>query len=110
MARRPNTPQDSTPGDRPVVAPPPDLYATSDIRFVTLEIGKLTAKVDRLIEDVGKQTTKITALEKAVDRFKWTITVVVGISVVAWALFGDVIKERARSAVDHPVAPASSRP
>jgi len=30
----------------------------SDIRFVIHEVGKLTSKVDRLIDDVGKQGGK----------------------------------------------------
>lgn len=46
--------------------PPPDLYATSDIRFVMLEIGKLTSKVDRLIDDVKSQGTKLDKLRLTV--------------------------------------------
>jgi hypothetical protein len=84
------------------VAPPTELYATSDIRFVTLEIGKLTTKVDRLIADVDKQSGKINSLEKAVDRFKWTAAVVVFIAIAVWALFGEMIKERARAAMAGP--------
>ena len=38
-----------TPGEMPQVTPR-DLHATSDIRFVIVEIGKLTANVDRLLE------------------------------------------------------------
>lgn len=61
MAKRP-TSSSSTPSDFPQVTPP-DLYATSDIRFVMLEIGKLTAKVDRLVDDVGSHGDKIDDLK-----------------------------------------------
>ncbi|HQS15056.1 hypothetical protein [Reyranella sp.] len=108
-----NTSDSSTPGDRPVV-PPTDLYATSDIRFVTLEVGKLTAKVDRLIEDVGKHTGKVSDLERAVDRVKtagWAFSIIIGVvGVVLWALFGENIKHNTRSVVAPPPAPAFSAP
>ncbi len=48
-----------TPKEFPQTPPPPDLYATSDIRFVMLEIGKLTANVERLISDVKLHGGKI---------------------------------------------------
>jgi hypothetical protein len=38
---------------------PQDLYQTSDIRFVMLEIGKMMSKVDRLIDDVRSHGQKI---------------------------------------------------
>ena len=50
-----------TPRDFPDVTPR-DLYPTSDIRFVLLEIGKLTSKVDRLIHDVDEQDEKLDRL------------------------------------------------
>ncbi|WP_158935077.1 hypothetical protein [Burkholderia sp. S171] len=48
-----------TPKEFAEIPPPRDLYATSDIRFVMLEIGKLTASVDRLISDVKSHGEKI---------------------------------------------------
>jgi hypothetical protein len=58
------------PGELPESSPPRDLYATSDIRFVTLEIGKLTAKVDRLIEDVSAQSTKVDVMQHQISYVK----------------------------------------
>ncbi|ABE31667.1 hypothetical protein DR64_3447 [Paraburkholderia xenovorans LB400] len=48
-----------TPKEFAEITPPRDLYATSDIRFVMLEIGKLTSSVDRLISDVKSHGDKI---------------------------------------------------
>jgi hypothetical protein len=48
----------TTPTEYPQVTPR-DLYPTSDIRFVMVEIGKLTANVDRLIEDVKSHGGKL---------------------------------------------------
>lgn len=49
------------PRDFPNVTPR-DLYPTSDIRFVLVEIGRLASKVDRLIDDVNKQDEKLDKL------------------------------------------------
>jgi hypothetical protein len=95
MARQPI---DSEPDDDSSPRPR-NLYATSDIRFVTLEIGKLTSKVDRLIEDVGKQTAKVSDLEKAVDRVKTVGWLLGGIIAVVVFLFGESIKQGAQSVV-----------
>ena len=38
---------------------PRDLHATSDIRFVMVEIGRLTSTVERLVSDVRSQGEKI---------------------------------------------------
>ena len=45
--------------------PPPDLYATSDIRFVMKEVAKLEERVDGLITAVEKLAP---AFEKALDK------------------------------------------
>jgi len=87
---------------------PRDLYATSDIRFVTLEIGKLTSKVDRLIEDVGKQTSKVSDLEKAVDRVKTAAWIIGVIITVVLFFFGEHIKHGAQSAIGLQKPAASS--
>jgi hypothetical protein len=53
-----------------------DLYPTSDIRFVIHEIGKLTAKVDRLIDDVAKHGDKIDAVRHQVTFVKGALWVI----------------------------------
>lgn len=44
------------------VEQPRDLHATTDIRFVMVEIGRLTATVDRLVSDVRSQSEKIDSI------------------------------------------------
>jgi len=64
VARPPNPTGPSGPPEQLAnVPPPPDLYATSDIRFVMIELGKVSTKVDRLIQDVEGQGTKIDAVQ-----------------------------------------------
>lgn len=53
----------------PTAVTPRDLYPTSDIRFVILEVGKLTATVDRLVSDVSRLTDRVSRLE----RFNWIV-------------------------------------
>jgi hypothetical protein len=50
--------------------PPRDLHATSDIRFVMLEIGKFSSEVQNLAKQVEKSAEKVSELDKTVDRFK----------------------------------------
>jgi hypothetical protein len=54
-------PSPETPREFPQVTPR-DLYSTADIRFVLVEIGKLTADVKHLISDVKSQGEKIDKL------------------------------------------------
>jgi hypothetical protein len=65
--------------------PPPDLYATSDIRFVMVEIGKLTVRVDRLIDDVKGHGSKI-------DKLRLTVSWVAGATAVVVILLGIAAK------------------
>jgi hypothetical protein len=63
-----------------------ELQPTSDIRFVTSEIGKLTSKVDRLIEDVGKDSEKIVTVRRQITFVKGALLVigcVIGFVIVA---------------------------
>jgi hypothetical protein len=63
-----------------------ELQPTSDIRFVTSEIGKLTSKVDRLIEDVGKDSEKIVTVRRQMTFVKGALLVigfVIGFVIVA---------------------------
>ncbi len=74
-------------------SPPQDLYAMSDIRFVMLEIGKLTTKVDRLISDVGSHGEKIDAVRHQVSFVRGALYVigaiiaVIGVG-IAWYFSG----------------------
>ena len=63
---------------------PRDLHPTSDIRFVMIELAKLSALVDRLIKDVGSQEDKIDALRHQATYIKGGLAV----AVVAIGLFG----------------------
>jgi hypothetical protein len=70
-----------------------DLYPTSDIRFVMLRIGELSSKVDRLIDDVGKQGTKIDNVNNQISFVKgamWVIgfLVLAIAAVVTWYATG----------------------
>jgi hypothetical protein len=69
-------PEQDTPKTFPQVVPQ-DLYPTSDIRFVMMEIGKLTANVDRLIQDVKGQGDKIDTLRQQASYIKGGIAVAV---------------------------------
>lgn len=81
--------------------PPQDLYPTSDIRFVLVELGKVGTKLDRLIEDVDKHGAKIGSLERTVDRV-WTGAIVAGVVISAsvgffWWALGDRISTAVRA-------------
>lgn len=78
--------QAAVPSDFPQ-GTPRDLYPTSDIRFVMIEVGKLTANVDRLIADVKSQGTKLDDIGHKISFLKgamWAggilITIVLGIA------------------------------
>lgn len=95
MANHP-TEQDSEPPKQfPSVPAPQDLHATSDIRFVMIEMGKFASKVDRLVEDVGKQTDRLGLLERSADRLKTAVIVASAIisvvAIVFWWALGDRI-------------------
>lgn len=47
-----------------------DLYPAMDARFVLVEIGKLTGKVDRLVEDVAKLGGNVDVLRGQVSFVK----------------------------------------
>jgi hypothetical protein len=82
VARRPPA-QDQKPEEFPQTTPR-DLHPTSDIRFVMVEIAKLTTKVDRLIEDVDGQDKKIELLMHQSTFIKGGIAV----AVIAMGGFG----------------------
>ncbi len=62
--------------------PPGDLHPSPEIRFVLVEIGKLTATVGRLVDDVKGQGSKLDGLSRQVDGIKRQISFVKG---AVWA-------------------------
>lgn len=82
MANRP--PRSGTSAEIPTAAPH-DLYATSDIRFVMVEIGKLTTQVSRLIEDVGKHGEKIDLVRHQISFVKGAVWVFGALGAIAVA-------------------------
>ena len=87
--RTPSTPTETTPSEFAQVVPR-DLYATSDIRFVMIEIGKLTTAVDRLIEDTKSHGDKIDALRIQAAYIKGGIAVgvlLIGLFITAASFF-----------------------
>jgi hypothetical protein len=88
-----------TPRQVATVTPPQDLYPTSDIRFVLIELGKVSNKIDGLTEAVGKQGTKIDAVERTVDRARTTVIVAAVILSAVGAIFWWALGDRITSAV-----------
>lgn len=74
------------PGQLPNVPPPPDLYPTSDIRFVMIELGKVSVKVDRLIQDVEGQGAKIDAVRHQISFVRGALWVIGGVIAIAVAV------------------------
>ena len=91
MAKPPKSSDQAAPPEELAQVPPRDLYPTSDIRFVMVEIGKLSANVDRLIQDVGSQSTKVDTIRHQVSFIKGAIwasgaLIAVFIAVVSYVL------------------------
>lgn len=70
MVKSPKNPEQPTTPAEFAQVPPRDLYPTSDIRFVLVEVGKLSASVERLIEDVNSQSGKVDAIRHQVSFIK----------------------------------------
>jgi hypothetical protein len=100
----------STPPETPSSATPVDLHPTSDIRFVIVEVTKLTTKVDRLIDDVHDFSTTLISLERTIDRFRTgAIVAAVILSSAAgvfWWALGDRIGVAVRTALYPPASEA----
>lgn len=79
---------------------PRDLYPTSDIRFVMLEVGKLTANVERLISDVKSQGTKIDEIRHQASYIKGGIAAATAVITVIVTVAGFILSSRWDSAVD----------
>jgi hypothetical protein len=83
------------PRSLPNVAPPADLYPTSDIRFVLVELGKISGKIDALSTKTEKLSSSVAVLEKVVDRAKTALyvgfTIIAMVGAFAWWALGDRI-------------------
>lgn len=103
-----NPPRDTPPGDTP--SGTTELYETTSIRFVILEIGKLTAKVDRLIVDVDGVSKKASAIDAKISRFEGIV--VGGFAVLFFALwiFWWAMGDHIKAAVDNAFRPTYSSP
>jgi hypothetical protein len=68
-----------------------------------IELAKLSTKVDRLIEDVGKHGTRVATLETSVDRVKTgaivATTILSFVAVVFWWALGDRITNAVRTGI-----------
>lgn len=109
-----NSGDEGTPKEYPQVTPPVDLYPTSDIRFVMVELGKLSTKVDRLIDDVEKAGDKVSDLSKKIASFE-TAAKVIGaalaiIAAVFWWVFGDYMKSMTVNALRTVVLEQQTKP
>lgn len=72
-------------------ATPRDLHPTSDIRFVMVEMAKLSTLVERLISDVGNQESKIDGLRHQASYIKGILAaLVVAIGFFGW-LFSTLV-------------------
>lgn len=77
---------------------PRNLYPTTDIRFVVLELGKLEERVDNIIkasekiaDKLDKQSDRMQELVISVDRIKTTVWAVGGCLTLLLPAFGLVL-------------------
>ncbi|MCM0018407.1 MAG: hypothetical protein NBV67_00270 [Tagaea sp.] len=84
MARSRDRGPDSTP-EMPS-ATPRDLHATTDIRFVIHEIGKISEAVGEMKKTIESQGVKIGRFEKYVVAVNTAVTVIVGVAIVLGAI------------------------
>ena len=67
---------------------PVELYPMTDIRFVLLRIGELSAKVDRLIEDSGDQSKKLSEVRDKITFVRGAVWVLGGLMTLLTAGLG----------------------
>jgi hypothetical protein len=107
-------PEVGTPKEFPQVSPAVDLYPTSDIRFVMIELGKLSTKVDRLISDGDKNSDKLSELSKKVATFETTTKVAAALltafAIFIWWVMGDIIKTAVSNSVRSAIIESAVRP
>lgn len=76
------------PPERPVGEPIRDLYPTMDARFVLVEIGKLSTKVDRLIDDVRNSANRLDDVRHQITFVKGAMWVMGGLLALVLLLGG----------------------
>ena len=81
--------------------PPQDLYPTSDIRFVLVELGKISTKIDSLGEGVKTLGERLGKVETSIDRAKTAgataIAILSVVGFVFWWALGDRITVAVRN-------------
>ena len=96
------------------VPPPLDLYPTSDIRFVLVELGKIGSKIDNQAEDLKKQTAKLEVIERAVDRVKTgafvAFVILSAVVTFFWWALGDRIANAVRTGLQLPALQLETLP
>ena len=75
-------------------APFKELYPVADIRFVLVEIGKLTTQVQRLITDTSKHGDKIDEVRHQISFVKGALWVIGGLLVIFGAISVWYLKEK----------------
>ena len=73
---------DSGPPPEVSGAPARDLYPVSDIRFVLVEIGKLSTQVNRLIADTSKHGDKIDEVRHQITFVKGALSVITALLII----------------------------
>jgi hypothetical protein len=95
--------QVGTPKEYAQTPPPVELYPTSDIRFVMVELGKLSTKVDRLVDDVKGNSEKVSELKTKMSQFETTFKVgslcIAAFLALLWWFLGDHIKVAVNNAM-----------
>jgi uncharacterized membrane protein YjjP (DUF1212 family) len=98
VAKRPSPPGQS-PEDFPQTTPR-DLHPTSDIRFVMVEIAKLSTQVARLIEDVDEQSKKLDGIRQQSSYIKGGLAVaVLCLGVFGWFL-SQIVEGRLKTVLE----------
>jgi hypothetical protein len=75
-------------------APIWELYPVSDIRFVLVEIGKLSTQVQRLIADTGKHGDRIDEVRHQISFVKGALWVIGGLVVIFGAVATWYLKDK----------------
>ena len=99
MAEWPARPPGEPPQNFASVPPPQDLYPTSDIRIVMIELGRVGSKLDRLISDIEKLDVRIGPLERSVDRVRTGAIVAAAILSIVFGIFWWALGDRITNAV-----------
>lgn len=89
-----------SPGDAPGGGTLHELYDVASIRHVMIEIGKLSSKVDRLIQDVADNSKKTSELTTKIATFETTAKVVAGGLVILGGLFWWALGDKVKILVD----------